>query len=194
MCTAAAPQQDTFSTRYGTVMNQNSSLNLRAAIIRKANQAEPGQPIDATLSCLELFGGAVLLGWGLSRRSVPGLILACAGGYLAYRGLRTLNLSKFQPAPPEALHDWTVQDDVDEASWESFPASDPPSYHRGRSYSGNNTAPAGMPVACRNDQPCSLSQVGGYQSGKSQAELTAARPSQGQGPHGRPGPSLHQRP
>jgi hypothetical protein len=91
-------------------------------------------------------GGAALLAIGLSRGSLRGLLAAAAGGALLYRGLsgrcmvyESLGLSTAGCASSQAICRMQERvaeegraaldgDDLsDEASYDSFPASDPPS-------------------------------------------------------------------
>ena len=82
-----------------------------------------------------VLGGMALALIGLSRRSLPGLMLAGLGGYLAYRaaevcqpGLCDINTTFGGPSLPHP----ETEDLVDEASIDSFPASDPPSFSSSR--------------------------------------------------------------
>ncbi len=108
-----------------------------------------------------MLGGGLLAAVGLRRRSAVGLLMAAAGGWLAYRGYRMATCQPGEPgcgepdkekcrvlldtlgagvtagiydhvsqqAKAERIADTDTPDDpVLEASDDSFPCSDPPSY------------------------------------------------------------------
>lgn len=108
--------------------------------------------LSETERLASLIGGGSLLLYGLFRRSPTGLASAAAGGYLMYRGLtghcpayekmsiNTAESSGSQGFPANFEHEERLHQtpetkigetlnpnsSVDEAAWESFPASDPP--------------------------------------------------------------------
>lgn len=92
-------------------------------------------------------GGALVAAWGLSRRSYTGLAVAIGGGCVAYwastgrwpaamRSAVGVEPREVQAPGPQTGTDprqpqWYPPPNVDpieEASMDSFPASDPPSY------------------------------------------------------------------
>jgi hypothetical protein len=88
--------------------------------------------------------GTLMTITGLARRSFGGVLVALAGVYLLYRGLRghcflydllgvntsaTVDLRSPKEPPPPSVESG---DEVIESSWESFPTSDPPSWTMGQ--------------------------------------------------------------
>jgi hypothetical protein len=78
----------------------------------------------------QLLGGFYLMVSGMRRNTFTGGVLASLGSCLAYRGAFCLfgSQTHTRPSPKKAERpDPAIVDNpVDEASWESFPASDSP--------------------------------------------------------------------
>jgi len=78
----------------------------------------------------QLIGGLYLIVSGLRRNSFTGGVMASIGSCLAYRGAVSLlgetPLTPQSTAKVERPDPAVVNNPVDEASWESFPASDSP--------------------------------------------------------------------
>lgn len=86
---------------------------------------------DDPVPCTQMIAGGLLALYGLSRRSLTGLALAGIGGTMLYRAYQShcCNLMPSYRAAPERPHPLVAANRVDEASWESFPASDAPAVY-----------------------------------------------------------------
>jgi hypothetical protein len=78
----------------------------------------------------QLLGGLYLIASGIRRNSFTGGVMASIGSCLAYRGAVCLlgeSTGRQRAMPIAERPDPAVVDNpIDEASWESFPASDSP--------------------------------------------------------------------
>jgi uncharacterized membrane protein len=86
-------------TRLGRTTEQQSEINLDAAMEQHELAAGGSSQADAGIQWLPLVGGGLLAGYGLSRGSFSGLLLAAAGGGIAYYGMTGQMPSLGAPAP-----------------------------------------------------------------------------------------------
>lgn len=101
----------------------------------------PAKNISEDERLFSVGAGTALAILGLSRRSLSGIVLAALGGAMIYRGTTgvcqlysALGIDTAHPSKmemPEQYRSNEARDEVEQASWESFPASDPPSWSGG---------------------------------------------------------------
>jgi hypothetical protein len=86
------------------------------------------QKAERVRRTLGVVGGVALVALAASARGVLGAAFALGGVALVVRGIAGRSVTEVAKLAVQKLRAATLDERVDEASWESFPASDPPAH------------------------------------------------------------------